>query len=329
MELKALRYFVTVAEELHFGRAAERLHIVQPAVSQQVARLERELGVQLLERTSRRVRLTPAGLRVLAAARETLAAAARVRVVAGAGAARLRVGVESCVTDRLDRAVKRLREGDRPTEPVLIDLPMPARLDAVRGGDLDVALVRGTVTAPGLTVARAWSEPLHVVVAREHPVAGQEAVRFGDLDPDGLRLPGRHHDPGLLDAIMAALPATLPRRPAGDPVNVLFEVGSDPRTWTVLPAEHLAAARTARIRTLPLDPPAMIDGYVVTAPATPPPCVRSFVAAFADRPDPVAEAADGDPPGTTGPTSARRTGSGGDVARFGQARRRGNPGPSR
>ncbi|WP_428838086.1 LysR family transcriptional regulator [Streptomyces mordarskii] len=87
-----MHYFVTVAEELHFGRAAQRLSIVQSAVSQQITRLERELGVRLLERTSRRVRLTPAGEWVLATARETLAAAARVRVVAGEPAAVLRSG---------------------------------------------------------------------------------------------------------------------------------------------------------------------------------------------------------------------------------------------
>lgn len=124
---------MTVAEELHFGRAAQRLRIVQPAVSQQIVRLERELGVRLLDRTSRRVRLTPAGERVLAAARETLAAAARVRVVAGEPAAVLRIGVASCVTGRLDRALSRLGDGERPAEPELVDLPVTARLDAVLG----------------------------------------------------------------------------------------------------------------------------------------------------------------------------------------------------
>ncbi|KOX34240.1 LysR family transcriptional regulator [Saccharothrix sp. NRRL B-16348] len=280
--MRALKYFVTVAEELHFGRAAERLRIVQPAVSQQISRLERELGVRLLDRTSRRVRVTPAGERVLAAAREALAAAARVRVVAGEPAAALRVGVASCVTPRLDRALARLRDRERPAEPELVDLPVTARLDAVRDGGLDLALVRGAVRSTALTVTRAWSEPLHAVLSREHPAAGKPAVSLHDLDPHGLRLPARDGDPPLHDAILAALPAAPPRPPAGDVLNVLFDVGRDPEGWTLMPAEQLAGSRSARVLPVPLDPPVTVDGHVVTSLVTPASCVASYVAAFAD-----------------------------------------------
>lgn len=282
VELRALQYFVTVAEELHFGRAAERLRIVQPAVSQQITRLERELGVRLLERTSRRVRLTGAGERVLAAARETLAAAARVRVVAGESSAALRIGAMSCVTPRLDRALTRMRAGERPAEPILVDLPVPARLDAVRDGELDLALVRGVVTAPGVTVVRAWSEPLHAVLSRDHRAAGKPAVSLLDLDPDGLRLPSAHNDPAMHAAILAVLPEPPRRAPAGDLLNVLFEVSQDPEGWTLVPAEQLAGSRSDRVLPVPLDPPLTVDGQVVTSLATPQTCVASYAAAFAD-----------------------------------------------
>ena len=282
VELRALQYFVTVAEELHFGRAAERLRIVQPAVSQQISRLERELGVRLLDRTSRRVTLTPAGERVLAAARETLAAAARVRVVAGEQTAALRIGLATCVTPRLDRALARMRDGDRPAAPELVDLPVTARLDAVRNGDLDLALIRGAVASTAMTVTRAWSEPLHAVLSRDHPAAGKPSVSLHDLDPYGLRLPARESDPPMHDAILAALPMAPPRPPAGDMLNVLFEVGRDAHGWTLIPAEQLTGSLSERMLQMPLDPPVTVDGYVVTSLATPTSCVASYVAAFAD-----------------------------------------------
>src|ERR1044072_1193906 len=96
MELRQLRYFVTLADELHFGRAAAREHIVQSALSQQLQRLERSLGVLLVERTTRHIALTPPGTRFLADARQILAQVQRAAVVAqdgpGAGPV-LRVGV--------------------------------------------------------------------------------------------------------------------------------------------------------------------------------------------------------------------------------------------
>ncbi|PSM40395.1 LysR family transcriptional regulator [Streptomyces dioscori] len=282
MELRALQYFVTVAEELHFGRAAQRLSIVQSAVSQQIARLERDLGVRLLDRTSRRVRLTPAGARVLAAARETLAAAARVRVVAGEPATRLRIGVASCANSRLDRAVGRMRDHERPAEPELVDLPVTARLDAVRDGELDLALVRGAVTSTAVRVVRAWSEPLHAVLSREHPAVGKAAVSLRDLDLHGLRLFARDSDPPLHDAILAALPMAPSRPPVGNMVNVVFEVGRDPNGWTLMPAEQLAGASSERVCHLPLVPSMTVGGHIVTSLVTPETCAASYAAAFAD-----------------------------------------------
>ncbi|MFI5841799.1 LysR family transcriptional regulator [Catenuloplanes sp. NPDC051500] len=278
MELRSLRYFVTVAEELHFGRAADRLRIVQPAVSQQIARLERELGVQLLDRTSRRVRLTPAGTRVLDAARETLAAAARVRVVAEGPAAVLRVGITSGLTDRLERAVSRL--AGRSAPPTLVELPVAARLEAVRAGDLDLALVRGTIGTSAVTAVRAWTEPLHAIVSLDHPGVPGASVTLPDLDPHGLRLAARDTDPALHDALVAALPFSPPRAAQGDLLNAVFEVATDPHAWTLLPAEQTITS--SRVRRVPLDPPLTIDGHVVTSHITPASCMASFVAAFAD-----------------------------------------------
>ncbi|RLL65844.1 LysR family transcriptional regulator [Streptomyces sp. Z26] len=282
MELRALHHFVTVAEELQFGRAAARLNIVQSAVSQQIARLERELGVRLLDRSSRHVRLTPAGERVLVAARDTLASAARVRVVAGEPAAVLRIGTAPWGTRRLDRALDRLREGERPAEPRLVDLPEADRLAAVHDGALDLALVRGAVAPTTARVVRTWSEPLHAVVARDHPAADAPAVALRRLDPRGLRLPARESDQPLHDALLAALPLAPHRPPSGDLSNVLFEVGRDPDAWTPRPADGLAAALPARLRHVPFDPPLSVDGHVVTSLATPEPCVASYAAAFAD-----------------------------------------------
>ena len=112
MELRHLRYFVAVAEELHFRRAAERLHVAQPAVSQQVRRLEEELGVQLLERTQHRVCLTPAGEVLLVEGRRVLEQAARAeRATIGVrdrGDGRLRIGhLPDAVPPALPRALER------------------------------------------------------------------------------------------------------------------------------------------------------------------------------------------------------------------------------
>lgn len=287
MELRALRYFVTVAEELHFGRAAERLSIAQPAVSQQVARLERELGVRLLDRSPRHVRLTEAGRRVLDTARDALAAAERVRAAAGEPTPTVvRIGTAAGLTARLERGIDVLRGRSPAFEVVLIDLPVAARLGALRRGELDLALARGVASAPGLRVLPTWSEPLHAVVSSHHPAAGCATVSIANLADSVLRAPGRECDPPLHDALDHALRESGVRlklgRPAGTPQNTIVEVGSDPRSWAVLPADQVAETDSARVRAIPLDPPVSVVGSVITPECVPTQTAACAVAAFRD-----------------------------------------------
>lgn len=286
MELRALRYFVTVAEELHFGRAAERLHIVQPAVSQQVARLERELGVALLDRSSRHVRLTVPGERVLAAARGVLAAADQVRVAAVDPGVTLRIGTAPALTDRLERAVEILRRDDPAIQTVLVDLPAGERLAAVRDGRLDVALMRGTQSVAGLTVVPVWREPLHAVVAVDHPLADRDAVALAEVAAGPLLDLDGGSDPALRDAAARALGdagvCQPQRRVVGSVQDLVVGVGADPRAWSLLPAAVLAAAGSRRVRGVALDPPVELVGSIVAPVTTPPECVQALAAAFGD-----------------------------------------------
>jgi DNA-binding transcriptional LysR family regulator len=207
VELRALRYFVAVADELHFGRAAERLHIAQPAVSRRIAQLERELGVRLLDRSPRRVRLTAAGHRVLAAARDALAAADRVQAAAGAPAGAMRIGTAAGFTARLERGIDALRKHPSAlgVDVVLVDLPLAARLDTVRRGEIDLALARGVRSAPGLRVLPTWTEQLFAIVSAQHLAAGRSTVDLADLAVGELRIPSRDHGLFLPDDLTAAM----------------------------------------------------------------------------------------------------------------------------
>lgn len=158
MELRQLTYFVAVAEELHFGRAADRLHIVQSAVSMQIQRLERELGAELFDRSPRRVRLTGAGERLLPEARAVLAAAERARA-AVAPPSGLRIGTSTGLGAHLDRVLAAFAR-HAPDVPVeLYSLPVAERLARVAGGRLDAAFVRAVEPVPGVRVHPLWPDP--------------------------------------------------------------------------------------------------------------------------------------------------------------------------
>ena len=213
---------MTVAEELHFGRAAERLHIVQSAVSQQVRRLERDLGAELFDRSPRHVRLTEAGARFLPEARTVLAAEDRARAAvadfADARARTLRLGTSAGLGVHLDRVLDAFAELAPGTAVDLVSASAADRLEGVAGGDLDAAFVRGgwPLTGPpdpaaavpadadGVCVVPLWADPLVAVVPGRHPLAARAEIGVAELAGLPLRLVPRRQNPPLVDLVVHA-----------------------------------------------------------------------------------------------------------------------------
>ncbi|MBT2395546.1 LysR family transcriptional regulator [Streptomyces sp. ISL-100] len=209
MELRQLRYFVAVAEEGGFGRAAERLSIVQSAVSQQISRLERELGVTLFIRSTRQVRLSAAGERLLPEAHAVLAAAHRTHQVAAeiaSGATGvLRLGTIHGPGDRIYRLLNNLAAVAPHVQVRPRRLPLPDRLTAIRSGELDAALVRALRTAPDLELLPMWRDPLYAAVPSDHPLASEPALSLEQLADLPLRLAPRQNNAPFHDLITTAL----------------------------------------------------------------------------------------------------------------------------
>ncbi|MEV6025198.1 LysR substrate-binding domain-containing protein [Streptomyces sp. NPDC052036] len=184
MELRTLRYFVAVAEELHFGRAAARLHMSQPPLSRAIRQLETGLGAPLLHRSAAGVTLTPAGATLLDEARALLDRAdrIRVRVAAAAGAATLTVGL---LSDSTDRGAARLAAAYRRRHPGVevrvreTDLTDPTC--GLRAGLVDIALTRAPFDETGLTVRELRADPVGAVLRADDPLARRDHLRLADL----------------------------------------------------------------------------------------------------------------------------------------------------
>ncbi|MEU3712029.1 LysR substrate-binding domain-containing protein [Streptomyces catenulae] len=185
MELRTLRYFVAVAEELHFGRAATRLHMSQPPLSRAIKQLEAEAGALLFTRSPSGVTLTPVGTVLLDEARALLDHADRVRerVGAAAGTAVLTVGI---LGDGTDPGVARLAAAYRRDHPGIdirvrdTDLTDPTC--GLRAGLVDVALTRAPFDEAALTVRTLRSDPVGVVLRTDDPLARRDRLRSAELD---------------------------------------------------------------------------------------------------------------------------------------------------
>jgi DNA-binding transcriptional LysR family regulator len=187
MDLRQLEYFVAVAEEQNFTRAAARVHISQSGVSAQIRQLERELGAALLDRTGRTATLTAAGAAALGHARAALAAAAAVRQavdeVNGLVRGRLTVGmVTACTVTPLFDALASFRSDHPGVELTLLEDTSDRLVDRIRTGGADLALIGAAGAAPaGLEALQVVSEPLVAAVPHGHPLAVRPWLRLEDL----------------------------------------------------------------------------------------------------------------------------------------------------
>jgi DNA-binding transcriptional LysR family regulator len=291
VEIRQLEYFVAVADSGSFVRAAEWLHIGQPAVSQQVARLERGLGVRLFDRTTRRVRLTTAGERLLPEARAVLAAADRVRAVAadvaGGTDAVLRIGSSHGLGDRLYRVLDELATVAPGLSVRLARSRQEQRLAAVRSGELDAAFVRVLESAPGLELVPVWRDPLVVALPEQHPLAAFDIVRLEQLGELPVRLAAARNNPPFHAMITAALRDAGVDPPLGPPFttlqDTLAEIGAGPPSWTVF----YHRAQLPLVRRVALRP---LGGLTVLTslaapPGVPSPQLRMLLAACARAAD--------------------------------------------
>ena len=186
MELRTLRYFVTLAEELHFGRAAHRLAITQPPLSIAIRSLENELGVRLFARTRRQVRLTHAGSIFLDEARIILARASAAPQLAQAAdrgeVGRLAIGYMSATIFTLLPPLLRAFAARHPGVRLdLRELTLPQQLAALRTGDIDASLTRPPVADADVATADLLWEPLRVAMPARHPLARARSVRAAQL----------------------------------------------------------------------------------------------------------------------------------------------------
>jgi len=208
VELRLWRQFIAVAEELHFGRAALRLHMTQPPLTQAIAQLERLLGTRLFDRTKRSVQLTEAGSALLPEVRELLARAqalpAQARAVAQGGAGRLRLAFVSTIAfGLLPQWVRAFRAAYPQVQLELIEATGDVQLQSLARGDIDAGFMLHSpgFAPPELAHLRIAREPLVLALPEQHPLAAAKTLALGKVLQEPLVIFPRRILPSLHDAI--------------------------------------------------------------------------------------------------------------------------------
>jgi DNA-binding transcriptional LysR family regulator len=267
MELRHLRYLVAVAEELHFGRAAIRLNISQPPLSQQIRQLEEELGVQLFERTKRHVRLTEAGKRLVNEAHQVLGRIDHLSKVAsqagGGEIGHLSVGVPGGVNEILVETLRLLGKKYPGVRVELQYMSTGTQIEAIRDGGIGVGFLNLPVQEPLLTLETVKREPLGIALPKGHPLTRYQQVPLSALSDQRMILFPRRVTPGLHDMITGMC------RDAGFTLNVVHEVDSIVGSLTLVSAELGVAFATPSVQRMwpdivfrPIRPAAYVEQAV-------------------------------------------------------------------
>lgn len=279
LDPRLLRPFVVLAEELHFGRAAQRLHVTQPALSQQVKRLEGQVGVELFARTRASVELTEAGEAILEPARAAVGAADEAESVAAeladAERGRLRIGISPGTHELAQRLLAELRA----RRPRLI---LEAKQDNsgvlcadVAAGRLDVAIAFEPEEVAGTVCEEISREPAVVAVAAGHPLAARQRVALAELASNRFALVdlagGRGYNRAIVNHCRAAgFEPTLDHDPHGP---MTWETAVRARGAVGLTTRASAVSTAREIALIDLDPPLEFAIELVTPTACPRPPV--------------------------------------------------------
>jgi len=208
MDIRSLTCFVAVAEDLHFRRAAERLHITQPALSQRIRVLEDEIGTPLLARDRRHVALTPAGAALLAPARAAVANANLAKVQAlravRGEVGRLRLGFTVIAFYGLLPAAVRIYRSRFPDVVVeLAEMNSPALERALAAGEIDVGVLHPPVATPELSLRSLPGQRLVLALPRTHPLARRPVIKVRDLAGEPFLIAPRAIGPNIYDRVIA------------------------------------------------------------------------------------------------------------------------------
>lgn len=267
MELRHLRHFIAVAEELHFARAAERLGMEQSPLSHSIRNLEAELGVKLFRRTSRRTWLTRAGTRFYADARRILAdvdaATLSLRTNGEDGPEHIRLVLgEDLAGEPFTRLLFELEHHRQSIAVEVRELTHEEAGKLVRDGGADVALTLDGRERGGLVQVRGWAEPLMLVVPIGHPFAERDQVRLAEIGAERLALPRRDNCPGYLAQIEALLErhqVHVSDRVTVRHWNTAVSFASTGRALALVPASFVNGATSAAV--IPIAEP---DAELVT-----------------------------------------------------------------